>query len=112
LAQNSININAMNLVWAFNFETDTDSGGNPIKLDTFDYQKVNWLYPILQAYVTKIAQGLLAVPRPFRCKITPRSAEKAEIIEREFLEAADTFSKFEVGLSQEDRGFVAKSRGN
>ncbi|KAF8176357.1 hypothetical protein K438DRAFT_1727305, partial [Mycena galopus ATCC 62051] len=38
-------------------------------------------------------------PRPFRCKITVRSAEKAEIIEREFPEAADTFSKFESGLS-------------
>ncbi|KAJ7279406.1 cytochrome P450 [Mycena rebaudengoi] len=95
LAQNSININAMNLVWAFNFETDTDSAGNRIELDTFDYQK-----------------GILQAPRPFRCKITPRSAEKAEIIEREFLEAADTFSKFEVGLSQEDRDFVARSRGN
>ncbi|KAJ7279289.1 cytochrome P450 [Mycena rebaudengoi] len=93
LAQNSLNINAMNLVWAFNFETDTDSNGNPVKLDTFDYYK-----------------GLLPIPRPFRCKITPRSAKKAEIIEREFLEAADTFSKFEFGLSREDKEFVANSR--
>jgi hypothetical protein len=30
----------MNLVWAFNFTTDTDAEGNPIELDTFDYQKV------------------------------------------------------------------------
>ncbi|KAJ7236781.1 hypothetical protein C8J57DRAFT_1087975, partial [Mycena rebaudengoi] len=60
---------------------------------------------------TDLAQGILAIPRPFRCKITPRSAEKAEIIEREFLESADTFSKFEFGLSQEDKEFVAKSRG-
>ncbi|KAJ7257797.1 cytochrome P450 [Mycena rebaudengoi] len=42
LAQNSININTMNLVWAFNFETDTDSAGNPVKVDVFDYEKVNW----------------------------------------------------------------------
>ncbi|KAJ7236779.1 hypothetical protein C8J57DRAFT_1247531 [Mycena rebaudengoi] len=40
LAQNSININTMNLVWAFKFETETDSDGNPVKLNTFDYQKV------------------------------------------------------------------------
>ncbi|KAJ7312979.1 cytochrome P450 [Mycena albidolilacea] len=93
LAQNSININAMNLVWAFNFTTDTDAEGNPIELDTFDYQK-----------------GILTGPRSFKCKITPRSAEKAEIIEREFLEAADTFSKFEFGLSSEDKEFVANSR--
>jgi hypothetical protein len=35
---------------------------------------------------------------------------KAEIIEREFLDASDTFSKFEFGLSPEDREFVANSR--
>jgi len=95
LAQNSININAMNLIWAFNFTTDTDEKGKPIEVDTFDYQK-----------------GILTAPCPFRCKITPRSAEKAEIIEHQFLEAVDTFSKFEFGLSQEDKEFVAKSRGH
>ncbi|KAF8209627.1 cytochrome P450 [Mycena galopus ATCC 62051] len=93
MAQNSINLNAMNLVWAFDFTIDVDADGNPIKLDTFDYQK-----------------GILAGPRPFKCKITPRSTERAELIEREFLEAADTFSKFEFGLSQEDQEFVAKSK--
>ncbi|KAJ7040918.1 cytochrome P450 [Mycena alexandri] len=93
LAQNSININAMNLVWAFSFSTETDAEGNPIKLDTFAYQK-----------------GILTGPCPFKCKITPRSAEKVEIIEREFLEARDTFSKFEFGLSPEDKEFVGKSR--
>ncbi|KAK7019954.1 putative cytochrome P450 [Favolaschia claudopus] len=93
LAQNSININAMNFVWAFNFTADIDAQGNPILLDTFDYMK-----------------GILTGPRPFKCKITPRSAEKAEIIEHEFLEAADTFSKFEFGLSEEDKQFVARSR--
>ncbi|KAK7052035.1 putative cytochrome P450 [Favolaschia claudopus] len=93
LAQNSININAMNFVWAFNFTPDTDTQGNPIHLDTFDYTK-----------------GIGTGPRSFKCKITPRSAEKANIIEREFLEAANTFSKFEFGLSEEDKEFVMRSR--
>ncbi|KAJ7182865.1 cytochrome P450 [Mycena crocata] len=93
LAQNTININAMNLVWAFDFNKDTDAGGNLIELDIFDYQK-----------------GILTGPCPFKCKITPRSAEKASIIENEFLEAADTFSKFELGLSPEDKEFVAQTR--
>ncbi|KAF7328683.1 putative cytochrome P450 [Mycena sanguinolenta] len=93
LAQNSINLNAMNFVWAFNFTADTDAEGNPIKLDTFDYER-----------------GILTGPRPFKCKITPRSKEKAEMIERAFLDAGDTFSKFEFGLSPEDKEFVAKSR--
>ncbi|KAJ7472463.1 hypothetical protein B0H11DRAFT_1729519, partial [Mycena galericulata] len=87
------NINAMNFVWAFDFRADTDVAGNPIKPDTFAYQK-----------------GILTAPCPFKCKITPRTAQKAEIIEREFVEAADTFSKFEFGLSAEDKEFVVKSR--
>ncbi|KAJ7640418.1 cytochrome P450 [Mycena polygramma] len=93
LAQNSISINTMNLVWAFDFTTATDAGGKPMELDTFDYQR-----------------GILTGPCPFKCKITPRTREKAEIIEREFLEAADTFSKFESGLSAEDKEFVKQSR--
>ncbi|KAJ6527186.1 cytochrome P450 [Mycena capillaripes] len=91
--QSHQNINAMNLVWAFNFTTDTDAGGKPVEVDVFDYRK-----------------GILTGPNPLKCRITPRSVEKAEIIERQFLEAADTFSKFEFGLSAEDKEFVAKSR--
>ncbi|KAJ7800590.1 cytochrome P450 [Mycena olivaceomarginata] len=93
VAQNSTNINAMNLIWAFNFTPPTDGDGNPMKPDIFDYEK-----------------GLSTAPRPFKCNIAPRSPEKAEIIEHEFLEAADTFSKFEFGLSPEDQEFVANSR--
>ena len=55
-------------------------------------------------------QGLATGPLPFKCKISPRTAAKAEIIQYEFLEAADTFSKFEFELSPEDKEFVAKSR--
>ncbi|KAF8142502.1 cytochrome P450 [Mycena galopus ATCC 62051] len=93
VAQNSTNINTMNLIWAFNFTPATDGDGNPIKPDLFDYEK-----------------GLSTAPRPYKCNITPRSPEKAELIEREFAEAADTFSKFEFGLDPEDQEFVANSR--
>ncbi|KAJ7444623.1 cytochrome P450 [Mycena galericulata] len=95
LAQNSININAMNLVWAFKFESRIDSEGNLVKADTSQ-----------AAYMKGLSNG----PAPFKCRITPRTTEKAEIIRREFLEAADTFSKFEYGLNPEDKEFVAKSR--
>jgi hypothetical protein len=57
-----------------------------------------------------LIQGIATAPLPFKCRITPRTAAKARIIENEFLETADTFSKFEVGLSPEDKEFVAKSR--
>ncbi|KAJ7618065.1 cytochrome P450 [Roridomyces roridus] len=93
LAENSININAMNLIWAFKFEPALDKDGNVIEPDTFAYSK-----------------GITCEPLPFKCRITPRTAEKAEIIRREFWGAADTFKKFEFGLSEEDKEFVLSSR--
>ncbi|KAJ7916803.1 cytochrome P450 [Mycena leptocephala] len=94
VAQHTINLNVMNLLWAFDFNKDIDSNGNPVEVDTMDY-----------------LPGLTSKPRPFKCRIIPRTAEKAEIIEREFLEAADMFSKFEFDLTPEDQDYVAKSRG-
>ncbi|KAJ7859327.1 cytochrome P450 [Mycena olivaceomarginata] len=93
LAQNSINLNAMNLLWAFDLKPDIDTNGNPIPVDIFAYRK-----------------GIAMAPLPFKCRITPRTAAKARLIENEFLETADTFSKFEVGLSPADKEFVARSR--
>ncbi|KAJ7444580.1 cytochrome P450 [Mycena galericulata] len=37
---NAININVMNLLWAFDFNTDLDVDGKPIKADTSAYLKV------------------------------------------------------------------------
>ncbi|KAJ7621360.1 cytochrome P450 [Roridomyces roridus] len=93
LATNSININTMNLIWAFQFSPETDESGNPIPPDTSAYLR-----------------GVISAPGPFKCTITPRSKERADIIENELFEATDTFRKFEYGLSAEDKEFVAKSR--
>ncbi|KAK7052024.1 putative cytochrome P450 [Favolaschia claudopus] len=93
VAQNSININAMNLIWAFNLSSPTDTNGNSISVDTFKYQT-----------------GLASGPSPFECKIATRSAKKAELIESEFVESTDTFLKFEHGLDAEDKQFVAEVR--
>ncbi|KAJ6564685.1 cytochrome P450 [Mycena capillaripes] len=93
LAQNSINLNTMNLLWAFDFKPALDANGNPVAPDIWAYNK-----------------GAATIPKPFKCLITPRTSERARIIESEFLEAAGTFSEFEMGLSAEDRAFVAKSR--
>jgi hypothetical protein len=34
------NLNAMNLLWAFDLKPDIDTNGNPIPMDTFAYTKV------------------------------------------------------------------------
>lgn len=93
LAQNSINLLTLYLLWAFDFDTDIDKLGNPVKPDTFAFK-----------------QGLGTGPLPFQCRIAPRTTEKAEIIKREYLDAGDTFRKFEFGLGPEDAEFLAQSR--
>ncbi|KAJ7677832.1 cytochrome P450 [Mycena polygramma] len=94
VAHHTINLNVMNLLWAFNFDKDIDADGNPLEVDTMAYHT-----------------GLTSKPMSFRCRITPRSEQKAKIIDHEFLEAVSTFSKYEHGLSPEDQEFVAKQRG-
>ncbi|KAJ7843073.1 cytochrome P450 [Mycena olivaceomarginata] len=94
VAQDSINLNVMNLLWAFNFNKATDAEGKPIEVDTWDY-----------------VTGLTSKPRSFKCKITPRTPEKAEIIQHEFLGAVDMFTKFEFDLCPEDQEYIAKLRG-
>ncbi|KAK1226322.1 hypothetical protein PQX77_010707 [Marasmius sp. AFHP31] len=94
LAQNSINLNTMRLLWAFTFSRATDpTTGVPIDIDVDNYEK-----------------GVLTRPCPFKASITPRSLETIEIIEREFEAATEVFTKFEVGLGEEDRGFLKDYR--
>ncbi|KAJ7622347.1 cytochrome P450 [Roridomyces roridus] len=87
VAQNSININVLNLIWAFEFRPAVDA-----EVDTFAYSK-----------------GVVTTPLPFRCQITPRSAEKAEIIRRRFQEVREMFEKFEV---EEDGIFAGSGVGD
>ncbi|KAJ7149143.1 cytochrome P450 [Mycena filopes] len=93
LAENTIKLNIMNLVWAFDFHNSLDARGNAVEIDPMAY-----------------IPGLTIKPLPFKCRITPRTEGKAEIIEREFLEATETFAKFEFELSAEDLEFVANER--
>ncbi|KAK1217185.1 hypothetical protein PQX77_020168 [Marasmius sp. AFHP31] len=94
LAQNSIDLNTIRLLWAFTFSRAIDPVTEaPIDIDVNNYEK-----------------GVLTRPCPFRASITPRSHETIEIIEREFEAATEVFTKFEVGLGEEDRGFLKTYR--
>lgn len=95
LANNSLILNTMNLIWAFNFEHAVDpSSGEPIPVDISNYQK-----------------GILTAPKPFKCKITCRSPKRAEIIEREFRDAIHIFENFEGNLSEDDKAWLKSTRG-
>jgi len=94
LARNSININAMNFMWGFNFSKVKD----PLK----NQEKVYDLHDF--------AQGMLTSPNRFDCVITPRSAHHVEVIKQNYLHASSAFEPFEHGLSPEDRAFVSQTR--
>jgi hypothetical protein len=84
------NINTMNLIWAFNFSPDIDAEGNPIPVNTVAYKKVCTLVMVkltCKKWILIALQGATTGPLSFKCKITPRTAGKAEIIEYTFLEA-------------------------
>ncbi|KAK7029529.1 hypothetical protein VNI00_014406 [Paramarasmius palmivorus] len=94
LAENSVNLNTMNLIWAFNFEPAKDSVGNEIKVDLDHYEK----------------EGILPTPLPFECQIKPRSENIANVIKCEFKAATETFAKFERDLAPDDKRWVDELR--
>ncbi|CAL1694557.1 unnamed protein product [Somion occarium] len=79
LASNSIFLNTMNLLWAFNLLPGKDEiTGEPVSID-----------------LNSFTGGLVAVPPPFPCEIIPRSEAKASMIREQFTAASPTFELFE-----------------
>jgi len=94
LANNSLMINTMNLLWAFDFKPETDpETGKPLPVDTFNY-----------------IEAIATAPMPFKCAITPRSAHHAEMIKHEFAAAEEAFAPYEHGLREEDRAVLQAQR--
>ncbi|KAK0469876.1 cytochrome P450 [Desarmillaria tabescens] len=94
LANHSLMINTMNLIWAFQFSPTKDPVTSAtLPVDIFAYEK-----------------GILTAPRPFQCHIAPRSEGKVNLIKRAFLDAEDVFVKFESGITAEDKEWVEKYR--
>ncbi|KAK7051593.1 hypothetical protein VNI00_004572 [Paramarasmius palmivorus] len=94
LARDSLALNTMNLLWAFNFKPAKDPDtGKDIPIDIWGY-----------------GEGLALVPKPFKCQIVPRGEHVEEIVEREFRAASETFVKYEKELAQEDKEWVERVR--
>ncbi|KAI0937993.1 hypothetical protein AcV7_003311 [Taiwanofungus camphoratus] len=95
LARNAVMINAMNLLWGFNLDKARNENGQVIEPDTTDY-----------------AVGISYSPNPFKCNITPRSAQHAETIRRELHTCSEAFAPFERDLTYEDAMYVRELRQN
>lgn len=64
---------------------------------------------LLRGLISVVLQGLAAGPEPYTCTITPRPGRK-EVVEKELLEAIETFKKFEEGITKDDAEFLANAR--
>lgn len=103
----------MNLIWAFQFSPAKDPvTGATLPIDIFDYEKVCSARPFNDPARTATTQGILTAPRPFQCRIIPRSEGKAKLIKRAFLDAEDVFVKFESGITAEDKEWVERYRAH
>jgi len=96
VAQDTMALTTMRLLWAFNFEPAKDpTTMRPIKVDIEDF-----------------SSNLTLAPRPFRCTITPRSAQHAQVSKSSFMDATHAFKPFEEGLTATEKGHLRDSRRN
>ncbi|KAF5358826.1 hypothetical protein D9758_008521 [Tetrapyrgos nigripes] len=83
LANTSLALNVMNLLWAFEFSPDEMIQKKGTKFDIWNYRK-----------------GSFYEPAPFPCSIKSRSAAKVSMIEEQFSSASSLFENFESGDSE------------
>ncbi|EIN06276.1 cytochrome P450 [Punctularia strigosozonata HHB-11173 SS5] len=94
LAQNTLMVNSMNLIWGFDFAPTVNKLTGEIEpLDLWAYHK-----------------GVVTDPRPFVCSIKPRTPQHASTIRRCFQEAIPSFAPYEERLSAEDKAWLVESR--
>jgi len=78
LAEQGTFLTVARLLWGFNIQKALDQNGNEIPVDIFSY-----------------TNGLNMRPNPFDCRITPRSAEIKETMEREGRQALEDLAQYE-----------------
>lgn len=91
-AMQSIEMNIMSLLWAFNLKIATDTPRDaeiPIQFNDF-------------------TPGIASGPKPFACDVHPRSQAHADIIRAEYAQARSVFSMFEQELTPDERAFVSE----
>ncbi|KAF5358757.1 hypothetical protein D9758_008555 [Tetrapyrgos nigripes] len=99
VANTSLALNAMNLLWAFHFSPAIDSNtGKPVPVNILDLKNVSAV-----SFVNPNSKDLFLAPKSFSCSIKPRSVAHAAIIEEEFLAARTAFEKFESAPKELER---------
>jgi hypothetical protein len=106
-------INCMNLVWAYSFKPVSETAkAGAAALDISAFQQVcthaSHLTPAHHCPLTTLAlfKGVVVAPKPFECRITPRSEEHAAVIHREFREVIPFFAPYEERLDKDDKNWL------
>lgn len=110
LGTNTVTLNILNLLWAFNFKPakDLETGKEiPVSADNFTHVSLPNHYPHVHFVLILCPQGLVTGPLPFKCDITPRSQAHIDLIRSEYAAARSVFQQFEQELSSEDEAFIA-----
>ena len=82
LAERNLFPGVAKLLWAFSFLSTLDFEGNPVPLDVDS--------------ATAYSNGFLHYPKPFNCRIEPRSEGRRNTISREFEDVDENvFSKYD-----------------
>ena len=102
-----------NLAWGFSFLPEIDSiSGSPIFPDPDDYSNVRFItsrtWESSESLIPQ--QTVTANPRPFKCRIMPRSEAHLRLIDENFVTSASALKVFELDLNEEDKLFNAKYR--
>lgn len=95
LAEQGTFLSVARLLWGFNIQKALDENGNEIPVDIFAY---TWVYldrPDMNQTDTRTRNGLNMRPQPFECRITPRSPEIKETIEREGRQALEELAQYD-----------------
>lgn len=105
----------MRLLWAFNFQSVKDPATmQSVHVDLENFSSVRNLAccVLLLKYLTCLSyfQDITLAPRPFRCSIVPRSAQHIRVVQSAFLDATDTFKRFEDELTVGEKKNLATSR--
>ena len=78
IALNSVFINIVRILWAFDLAKAKDANGDDVPVDIFAF-----------------TDGFNSLPRPFEVAITPRSKERAAVVEREWEGAQEELKAFD-----------------
>ena len=81
VANDSLFINVVLMLWSMNIECATDSEGNPTPIDIGESVGHGLMYVMIFFNSVKYSQHQSRRPAPFQCKVTPRFPDAISMLD-------------------------------